>query len=31
MAGLSKDTPFPTDIKLHQTSRVLEIAFSDGG
>ena len=31
MAGLSKDTPFRMDIKLHQTTRVLEIAFSDGG
>ena len=24
------ETPFPTEIKLHQKSRVLEIAFSDG-
>ena len=23
-------TPAPTEIKLHQKSRVLEIAFSDG-
>ena len=30
MAGLSKDDPNPTEIKLHQKSRVLEIAFSDG-
>ena len=30
MAGSSKDAPSPTEIKLHQTSRVLEIAFSDG-
>ena len=30
MAGLSKDTPSPTEIKLHQKSRVLEIAFADG-
>ena len=30
MAGLNKDTPTPTDIKLHQKSRVLEIAFADG-
>jgi DUF971 family protein len=30
MAGLSKDTPRPTEIKLHRKSRVLEIAFSDG-
>jgi DUF971 family protein len=27
MAG---NTPSPTEIKLHQTSRVLEISFSDG-
>lgn len=30
MAGLTKDTPTPTAITLHQQSRVLEIAFSDG-
>jgi DUF971 family protein len=30
MAGLTKDAPSPTEIKLHQASRVLEIAFSDG-
>lgn len=30
MAGLSKSVPLPTEIKLHQKSRVLEIAFSDG-
>jgi DUF971 family protein len=30
MAGLSRDTPTPTEILLHQKSRVLEIAFSDG-
>ena len=30
MAGLDKDAPTPTEIKLHQKSRVLEIAFSDG-
>jgi DUF971 family protein len=30
MAGSSKDAPSPTEIKLHQKSRVLEIAFSDG-
>ena len=28
MAGLDKTTPSPTEIKLHQKSRVLEIAFS---
>ena len=30
MAGLSKETPYPTEIKLHQKSRLLEISFSDG-
>ncbi len=30
MAGLTKDTPLPTEIKLHQSSRVLEVAFNDG-
>ena len=30
MAGLNKDTPIPTEIKLHQASRILEIAFNDG-
>jgi DUF971 family protein len=30
MAGLTKDAPTPTEILLHQKSRVLEIAFSDG-
>src|SRR5580765_5661758 len=30
MAGLTKDTPTPTALTLHQQSRVLEIAFSDG-
>jgi len=30
MAGLDKNTPSPTEIKLHQKSRVLEIAFGDG-
>ena len=30
MAGLSKETPIPTEIKLHQESRMLEIAFTDG-
>ena len=29
MAGLNKHTPAPTEIKLHQKSRLLEIAFSD--
>ena len=30
MAGLDTKTPMPTEIKLHQKSRMLEIAFSDG-
>jgi len=30
MSGLNPDTPKPTEIKLHQKSRRLEIAFSDG-
>lgn len=30
MAGLDNKTPMPTEIKLHQKSRMLEIAFSDG-
>ena len=30
MAGLDKTTPTPTEIKLHQKSRVLEISFADG-
>ena len=30
MAGLSKETPYPSEIKLHRKSRLLEIAFSDG-
>lgn len=30
MGGLDKDTPTPTEIKLHQKSRMMEIAFSDG-
>jgi DUF971 family protein len=30
MAGLNKGVPLPTEIKLHQKSRVLEIAFADG-
>ncbi|MDH5480435.1 MAG: DUF971 domain-containing protein [Nitrosomonas sp.] len=30
MAGLTKDTPLPTEIKLHQKSKVLDISFSDG-
>ena len=30
MSGLTPDTPTPTEIKLHQQSRLLEIAFSSG-
>jgi len=30
MAGLDKGVPLPTEIKLHQKSRVLEISFADG-
>lgn len=30
MAGLDKNTPLPTEIKLHQKSRLLEISFADG-
>lgn len=30
MAGLDKKTPTPTEIKLHQKSRVLEVSFADG-
>lgn len=30
MAGPSKGSPQPTEIRLHQKSRLLEIAFADG-
>jgi DUF971 family protein len=30
MSGLDKNTPLPTEIKLHQVSRKLEIAFNNG-
>jgi DUF971 family protein len=30
MAGLTKGVPQPTEIKLHQKSRLLEIAYADG-
>lgn len=30
MPGLDKDMPTPTEIKLHQKSRLMEISFSDG-
>ncbi|TSA10643.1 MAG: DUF971 domain-containing protein [Betaproteobacteria bacterium] len=29
MSGLDQTTPSPTEIKLHQKSRLLEIAFAD--
>ena len=30
MAGLQANTPIPTDIVLHETSRLLEVAFDNG-
>jgi DUF971 family protein len=30
MSGLTPDSPLPTEIKLHQKSRLMEITFSDG-
>jgi DUF971 family protein len=30
MAGLNKGVPQPTEIRLHQQSRILELAFADG-
>lgn len=30
MAGLDSGTPLPTEIKLHQKSKMLELTFSDG-
>jgi DUF971 family protein len=30
MAGLTRDTPIPTEITLHKKSRVLELKFDDG-
>jgi DUF971 family protein len=30
MAGLSSDTLIPTEIKLHQKSRILELAYENG-
>ena len=30
MAATDKNTPTPTEIKLHQKSRVLEITYADG-
>ncbi len=30
MAGLTRDTPLPTSITVHQQSRMLEVGFADG-
>jgi DUF971 family protein len=30
MAGLDASTPTPTEVRLHQVSRMLELAYSDG-
>src|SRR5260221_9482182 len=30
MAGLDRSTPIPTEIKLHQASRLMELSFADG-
>lgn len=30
MAGLEPGTPIPTEIKLHQASRAMELSFRDG-
>ncbi len=30
MAGIDRDTPIPTEIKLHQKSRKLELAYATG-
>lgn len=30
MSATEKNTPLPTEIKLHQKSRLLEISFADG-
>jgi len=30
MAGIERDTPIPSEIKLHQKSRLLEIAYDNG-
>ncbi len=30
MTGMSKNAPLPTEIKLHQVSRLLELTFDDG-
>lgn len=30
MAGLDNDTPIPTDVRLRQKSRILELVYPDG-
>lgn len=30
MGGLNPNSPIPTEIKLHQQSKMLEVAFNDG-
>ena len=30
MPGIDSSTPIPTEIKLHQTSRAMELSFADG-
>ena len=30
MSGLDRNTPIPTELKLHNTSRILEVSFDDG-
>lgn len=30
MAGIAHDTPIPSEIKLHQKSRILEFAYENG-
>lgn len=30
MAGIERDTPIPSEIKLHQKSRLLEISYENG-
>lgn len=30
MAGMERDTPIPTDIRLHQKSRFLELSYPQG-
>jgi len=30
MSGLNPNSPIPTEIKLHQQSKIMEVAFNDG-